>query len=85
MSHKASENKATSKPMASKAAKVLANPNSSKIAKSLAGTALSQAVGKKGKWSKQSWFETIKWKLGVEIMRFKYISAVETLCTTDPL
>ena len=46
---KPSENKTTSKAMASKAAKVLSNPNSSKTAKSLAGTALSQAAGKRGK------------------------------------
>lgn len=46
---KASENKATSKSVASKAAKVLSSPSSSKAAKSVAASALAQAVGRKGK------------------------------------
>lgn len=46
---KASENKVTSKTAASNAAKVLANPHSSKAAKSAAGSALAQSFGKKGK------------------------------------
>ena len=45
MEHK----KTTSPRVASKAAKVLSNPNASKAAKSAAGSALAQSPGKHGK------------------------------------
>ena len=44
-----SSNERTSKSVASKAAKILSNPNSSKIAKSVAASALTQAANKKKK------------------------------------
>ena len=39
-------NKTTSKPVASKAAKALSNPKSSRTTKSIAGSAVSQSPGK---------------------------------------
>jgi hypothetical protein len=44
-----SNKKQSSPKEATKASKVLQNPNSSKVAKSLAGSVLSQAPGKSGK------------------------------------
>lgn len=46
---KPSEKKVTSKKVASKASKVLKDGRYSKTAKSIAGSALSQAKGRKGK------------------------------------
>lgn len=42
-----SRNESTSKKVASAASKILSNPNSSKAAKSVAGSALTQAKNKK--------------------------------------
>jgi hypothetical protein len=49
MSSKKPANETTSKRVASTAAKVLADPKSSKAAKSAAGSALTQYVAKKSK------------------------------------
>jgi len=49
MARKPSEKKVTSKKTASKASKILRDGRYSKAAKSVAGSALSQAKGKKGK------------------------------------
>lgn len=49
MPRKPSERKVTSKKEATRASKVLRNPKSSKAARSLAGSDLAQARGKKGK------------------------------------
>lgn len=50
---KKQRNERTSKPVASKAAKLLRNPKSSKTVKSVAASALTQAPNKKGRRPKK--------------------------------